>query len=856
MMKRYIHILLVCLMALTACEAEQYRTELDEVQMELDELKQRLDEFCARFNTNLAAIKSIVEASRTNDYISGVKPLIENGVEVGYVLTLTQGGSVAVYHGKDAEDGALGADMTTPAIGVRMDENGFWCWTSGGEWLLGPDGEKIRAEAVVPQFKIQDRYWYVSYDKGKTWVKLQRAAGADGVDGAPGVDAPDGNDAHCVFEDVSLTETEVIFRLLSGEVFTLPRHGRLDVVFDVQDYEANVFAGAEIKVNYTLKNATALTKVSVSSDGNYTVRIEKTSDSAGSIFIQCPDVYKDGYVNFIMADGNGYASVRVLNFYESRMEFADGLEYRIPSEGGKVTVPYAANFNYSLVVDDQSKSWLSLVKTKAIMETAEIEISASANMESYTRVGRIYVKADNSDQAYAEIIVNQASSVFTIDKAKHTAPVEGGDLLSTITSGDGLSAVVQGVASSWITCSVVNTVDNIYELKIKAYPNYGAARVGEIKLYSADGAVYHGTVEIHQNAMEVERPEYMVFVVKTNMFSDGYVYLPLAGNLDCHIDWGDGSQELVKRQVSTSSSDKVSHKYDVQTPTEFVVRISGVVPQLSSANIPVHSIIEVKQWGLTGLTSLDSAFKGNQRLITIATDKAGSFGQVNSFASMFYECVSLVSLPDGLLDSAENATSFASFCYGCTSLQYIPSGIFGHCKEVNTFASAFYGCSALRSIPSALFAGCSKVTTFDNAFRNCTLLKYIPSDVFQGCSSVTSFADTFVYCTSIESVPEGLFDDCPNVTSFYYTFWQCASLAEIPVSLFDKHRWIQRCQYLFSGCPKLQGESPYTMLNGNKVHLYERENYTDYFVVPVETLGCFGTCRKLTDYSSIPSTWR
>lgn len=843
-------------MALTACEAEQYRAELDEVQMELDELKQRLDEFCARFNTNLAAIKSIVEASRTNDYISGVKPLIENGVEVGYVLTLTQGGSVAVYHGKDAADGAPGSDMTTPAIGVRMDENGFWCWTSGGEWLLGPDGEKIRAEAVVPQFKIQDRYWYVSYDKGKTWVKLQRAAGADGVDGAPGVDAPDGNDAHCVFEDVSLTETEVIFRLLSGEVFTLPRHGRLDVVFDVQDYEANVFAGAEIKVNYTLKNATALTKVSVSSDGNYTVRIEKTSDSAGSIFIQCPDVYKDGYVNFIMADGNGYTSVRVLNFYESRMEFAYGLEYRIPSEGGKVTVPYAANFDYSLVVDDQSKSWLSLVKTKAIMKDAEIEISASANTESYSRVGRIYVKPDNSEQAYTEIIVNQASSVFTLDKAKHTAPVEGGDLLSTITSGDGLSAVVQGVASSWITCSVVNTVDNIYELKIKAYPNYGAARVGEIKLYSADGAVYHGTVEIHQNAMEVERPEYMVFVVKTNMFSDGYVYLPLAGNLDCHIDWGDGSQELVKRLVSTSSSDKVSHKYDVQTPTEFVVRISGVVPQLSSANIPVHSIIEVKQWGLTGLTSLDSAFKGNQRLITIATDKAGSFGQVSSFASMFNGCVSLVSLPDGLLDSAESATSFASFCYGCTSLQYIPSGIFGHCKEVNTFASAFYGCSALRSIPSALFAGCSKVTTFNSVFYGCSSLVNVDADMFEGCTSVTDLFGVFCYCTSLLKVPEGLLDDCPLVTSFGNFLSMCGALEEVPVSLFDNQRWVKSFATVFNGCRKMTGESPYTVINGNKVHLYERCNYPDYFVVPTDFHACFSSGSNLIDWSSIPSTWR
>lgn len=843
-------------MAFTACEAEQYRTELDEVQMELDELKQRLDEFCARFNTNLAAIKSIVEASRTNDYISGVKPLIENGVEVGYLLTLTQGGSVAVYHGKDAADGAPGSDMTTPAIGVRMDENGFWCWTSGGEWLLGPDGEKIRAEAVVPQFKIQDRYWYVSYDKGKTWIKLQRAAGANGVDGAPGVDAPDGNDAHCVFEDVSLTETEVIFRLLSGEVFTLPRHGRLDVVFDVQDYEANVFAGAEIKVNYTLKNATALTKVSVSSDGNYTVRIEKTSDSAGSIFIQCPDVYKDGYVNFIMADGNGYTSVRVLNFYESRMEFADGLEYRIPSEGGKVTVPYAANFDYSLVVDDQSKSWLSLVKTKAIMEEAEIEISASANTESYSRVGRIYVKPDNSEQAYTEIIVNQASSVFTLDKAKHTAPVEGGDLLSTITSGDGLSAVVQGVASSWITCSVVNTVDNIYELKIKAYPNYGAARVGEIKLYSADGAVYHGTVEIHQNAMEVERPEYMVFVVKTNMFSDGYVYLPLAGNLDCHIDWGDGSQELVKRQVSTSSSDKVSHKYDVQTPTEFVVRISGVVPQLSSANIPVHSIIEVKQWGLTGLTSLDSAFKGNQRLITIATDKAGSFGQVSSFASMFNGCVSLVSLPDGLLDSAESATSFANFCDGCSSLQYIPSGLFCHCKETTSFEKAFYNCRALISLPSALFAGCSKVTTFNSVFYGCSSLVNVDADMFEGCTSVTDLFGVFCYCTSLLKVPEGLLDDCPRATNFGNFFSMCGALKEVPVSLFDNQRWVTSFATAFNGCGKMTGESPYTVINGNKVHLYERCNYPDYFVVPTRFNACFSSGSNLIDWSSIPSTWR
>ena len=356
--------------------------------------------------------------------------------------------------------------------------------------------------------------------------------------------------------------------------------------------------------------------------------------------------------------------------------------------------------------------------------------------------------------------------------------------------------------------------------------------------------------------MEVERPEYMVFVVKTNMFSDGYVYLPLAGNLDCHIDWGDGSQELVKRQVSTSSSDKVSHKYDVPAPTEFVVRISGVVPQLSSSNIPVHSVVEVKQWGLTGLTSLDSAFKGNQRLATVATDMAGSFAQVGSFASMFNGCLSLVSLPDGLLDSAESATSFASFCYGCTSLQYIPSGIFGHCKEVNTFASAFYDCSALRSIPSALFAGCSKVTTFNSVFYGCSSLVNVDADMFEGCTSVTDLFGVFCYCTSLLKVPEGLLDDCPRATNFGNFLSMCGALKEVPVSLFDNQRWVTSFATVFNGCGKMTGESPYTVINGNKVHLYERCNYPDYFVVPTRFNSCFSSGSNLIDWSSIPSTWR
>ncbi|MBO5803816.1 MAG: hypothetical protein J6R25_01895, partial [Bacteroidales bacterium] len=38
------------------------------------------------------------------------------------------------------------------------------------------DGE----DGITPQLKIEDDYWYVSYDNGITWERLGKAFGADG----------------------------------------------------------------------------------------------------------------------------------------------------------------------------------------------------------------------------------------------------------------------------------------------------------------------------------------------------------------------------------------------------------------------------------------------------------------------------------------------------------------------------------------------------------------------------------------------------------------------------------------------------------------------------------------------------
>jgi hypothetical protein len=101
-----------------------------------------------------------------------------------------------------------------------------------------------------------------------------------------------------------------------------------------------------------------------------------------------------------------------------------------------------------------------------------------------------------------------------------------------------------------------------------------------------------------------------------------------------------------------------------------------------------------------------------------------------------------------------------------------------------------------------------------------------------------------------------LFANCPEVTSFHYTFYTCKNLTTIPAGIFDNNHKVNDFSAVFGCNYKVTGESPYTVINGVKVHLYERKNYTDEFVTPASFESAFGGCSKLTDYANIPTEWK
>lgn len=193
-----------------------------------------LEEVCNKMNANIVNLQTIVTALEANDYIVSASPLQDGG---GYVLIFKSGKSIIINHGEDGTDGKDGVDGkngVTPTISVMKDVDGIYYWTINGEWLL-INGEKVKASAVdgsdgkdgiTPQFKIENNYWYISYDNGASWEILGKATGNNGLDGINGADG------NSIFSNVSQDESYVYFYLSDGTILILPKKNETNIEFE------------------------------------------------------------------------------------------------------------------------------------------------------------------------------------------------------------------------------------------------------------------------------------------------------------------------------------------------------------------------------------------------------------------------------------------------------------------------------------------------------------------------------------------------------------------------------------------------------------------------------------------------
>lgn len=237
-MKRFFSfIAALAILFIVGCDKILESTSLYDKVENIEERLLRLEELCNKMNTNISSLQTIVTALQQNDYVTNIAPITQNGTEVGYTITFSKSGSITIYHGKDGKDG------TTPVIGVKQDADGVYYWTLNGEWLLNERGEKVKAVAtdgkdgangedgtdgtngadgkdgkdgITPQLKIEDGYWYISYDNGNSWTQVGKATGEDGQDGSTSV-------IESIFKEIKQDENSIYLTLVDGTVISIPK---------------------------------------------------------------------------------------------------------------------------------------------------------------------------------------------------------------------------------------------------------------------------------------------------------------------------------------------------------------------------------------------------------------------------------------------------------------------------------------------------------------------------------------------------------------------------------------------------------------------------------------------------------
>ena len=400
---------------------------------------------CNQMNTNITSLQTIVQALQTVDYLVSCVPLMENGVQIGYTLTFAKTGSIVIYHGKngkdgvdgeDGKDGTNGVDATVPVISAETHTDNVLYWTINGEWLLDDQGNKIPVhgrdgvdgtdgtngsngqDGITPQLKIEEGYWYVSYNNGVSWTKLGKATGENGKDGEDGIDGSNGTngaDGDAFFQSVTQDEDFIHLILSTGEQIDIPRHHPLSVTF-TETEDIRVLASKTYSIGYTITGADDKTNIKALAQDGFRAVVKKTDIATGVIEITTPSTILPTEILVFVTDGKERTIMRSINFVEGVI-IVSSKTFTIGYEGGAVVVPLSTNIDYVVEIPEADKSWISVAETRVVMRDETLTFTVAKNTTLTARYSTIKLVDALGVTSETILITQKAGSARTVHVA-------------------------------------------------------------------------------------------------------------------------------------------------------------------------------------------------------------------------------------------------------------------------------------------------------------------------------------------------------------------------------------------------------------------------------------------------------
>lgn len=341
----------------------------------VENLENRVQKLEEQMNSNINSLQTILEALDNNDYITKVVPITNGEKEIGYTIHFSKGNSINIYHGQDGVDGESGQGGYTPQIGVKQDIDGIYYWTLDGEWMTDENGNKIKAQGIdgqngqdgedgtpgqdgkpgedgqdgiTPKFKIENDYWWVSYNNGANWEKLGQATGED---------------ATSIFKEVTQDEDFIHFKMQDDTVISVPKHHPLSISFSETE-DIRVLPNKTYTINYTVTGSDENTVIKALAQDGFRAVVKETDHSQGIIEITTPTTVLSSEILVFVTDGKERTIMKSINFVEGVIIISTK-NYTVDSNGGPVDINLSTNINYTVEIPEEDKSWISITNTQS-----------------------------------------------------------------------------------------------------------------------------------------------------------------------------------------------------------------------------------------------------------------------------------------------------------------------------------------------------------------------------------------------------------------------------------------------------------------------------------------------------------
>ena len=703
-----------------------------------------LEEQCTEMNSNIEALRALIEAMEGGNYITNVEPIEENGVVVGYTISFAEGDPITIYHGKDGKDGEDGKDGANgtgggaaPQIGIKQDTDGAYYWTLDGEWLLDDNGNKVKAvgedgadgkdgeDGITPELKIENDYWYISYDNGASWTELGKAKGEDGQDGQGG------QGGSSLFKSVTQDDNYVYFTLSDNSVITIAKSVELSIEFDLSAV-GEVTINTEVEVPFAVASASESVDIEVVPTEDLTAEVVAydSSRKSGHILIRTGSRHDAASKVIVLVSNGDKVIMKTIAVYvkaaeeSAQLYIYNGATKSALASGGVITLAFMTNVACEAVIPEDV-SWLSLDDTRAL---------------NYNSI-KLRVAQNGGDRRSAKVKVQSLDGALSIEYT-----------------------ITQAAVSSSSTPDVDDD-GNIL----------GTPATHEIFYTSTDGSI-------------VEPNNVNVFgaVLLTNTYENGVGVLsfdrPVTIIGQNAFDYKNKITEIVLpddvEKIDANAFADCSALKNINIP-DGVKSIGGGAfyrcKSLTSITIP-DSVTAI----YSDSYSSDGAFDGCKSLTTVTLGN----GLTKIGACAFEDCESLpcITIPDSVTSIGGSAFSD---CSSLTSIT-IPDSV------TSIGSSAFSGCSKLESV--TLSENLTEIEWY--TFMGCTSLIsiYIPNSVtsigssaFDGCSALSEVSigsgvktienEAFMNCTSLISV---VIPD--NVTTIYQNAFElCRGLERVEI---------------------------------------------------------------------------